>query len=74
MNGDHVLCICGKMLKSQGKLYDNKITATVMSNLGGSQIHGKQGISVDVTGVGDRYVLESMLKTGSVLEENSRDI
>ena len=67
MNGDHVLCICGKMLKSQGKLYDNKITATVMSNLGVHKYMEKQGISVDVTGVGDRYVLESMLKTGSVL-------
>ena len=63
-----------KDLKSQGKLYDNKITATVMSNLGVHKYMEKQGISVDVTGVGDRYVLESMLKTGSVLEENSRDI
>ena len=67
LNGDHVLCICGKMLKSQGKLYDNKITATVMSNLGVHKYMEKQGISVDVTGVGDRYVLESLLKTGSVL-------
>ena len=67
LNGDHVLCICGKMLKSQGKLPDNKITATVMSNLGVHKFAAKEGISVDVTGVGDRYVLESMLKTGSVL-------
>lgn len=67
LNGDHVLCICGKMLKSKGKLPDNKITATVMSNLGVHKFAEKEGISVDVTGVGDRYVLESMLKTGSVL-------
>ncbi len=67
LDGDYVLCICGKMLKSQGKLPDNKITATVMSNLGVHKFAEKEGMSVDVTGVGDRYVLESMLKTGSVL-------
>ena len=67
LNGDHVLCICGRMLLEQGRLYDKKITATVMSNLGVHKFMKELGASVDVTGVGDRYVLESMLKTGSVL-------
>lgn len=67
IDGDRVLCICGSMLKEQGKLYDDKITATVMSNIGLHKYLAGKGISVDVTGVGDRYVLESMRETGSVL-------
>jgi len=67
VDGDRILCICGKMLKDQGRLYDDKLTATVMSNIGLHKYLEEQGISVDVTKVGDRYVLESMLETGSVL-------
>ena len=67
LNGDHVMCICGKYLKSQGHLKDDTITATVMSNLGLHKYAEKQGMKVNVTSVGDRYVLESMLETGSVL-------
>ncbi len=56
------------MLKDAGQLAANKVTATVMSNIGFHQyIIGKVGAEVDVTAVGDRYVLESMLKTGCVL-------
>ena len=43
------------------------MTATVMSNIGFHKDMEAAGISVDVTGVGDRYVLESMLKTGCVI-------
>lgn len=67
IDGDRVMCICGEKLKKDGTLYDNKITATVMSNIGLHKHLESKGISVDVTGVGDRYVLESMLETGSVL-------
>ncbi len=67
IDGDRVMCICGEKLKNDGALFDNKITATVMSNIGLHKHLEKLGISVDVTGVGDRYVLESMLQTGSVL-------
>ena len=67
IDGDRVLCICGTLLKEQGRLYDNKITATVMSNIGLHKYLESKGISVDVTAVGDRYVLESMRSTGSVL-------
>lgn len=67
LDGDRVICICGEMLKNDGLLYDNKVTATVMSNIGLHKHLAELGISVDVTGVGDRYVLESMLQTGSVL-------
>ena len=67
MDGDKLMCICAEHLKKKGKLPDNKITATVMSNLGLHKYMESIGCTVDITGVGDRYVLESMLKTGCVL-------
>jgi phosphoglucosamine mutase len=67
IDGDRVLCICGRMLKAEDRLFDDRITATVMSNIGLHKYLEENGISVDVTNVGDRYVLESMLETGSVL-------
>ena len=67
IDGDRVLCICGKYLKDIGKLAEGKITATVMSNIGLHKYLEQHGIDVDVTKVGDRYVLESMLQTSSVL-------
>lgn len=67
IDGDRVLCICGKYLKDIGKLAEGKITATLMSNIGLHKYLEQHGIDVDVTKVGDRYVLESMLQTGSVL-------
>ena len=67
IDGDRVLCICGKYLKSKGLLATDKITATVMSNIGLHKHLKEYGIGVDVTKVGDRYVLESMRETGSVL-------
>ena len=67
IDGDRVLCICGKYLKSKGLLATDKITATVMSNIGLHKHLKEYGIGVDVTKVGDRYVLESMRETGSML-------
>ena len=67
MDGDKLMCICAEHLKKKGKLPDNKVTATVMSNLGLHKYMESIGCTVDVAGVGDRYVLESMLKTGCVL-------
>ena len=34
IDGDKLICICAKMLKDEGKLKDDKVTATVMSNIG----------------------------------------
>ncbi|WP_415931406.1 phosphoglucosamine mutase [Zhenpiania hominis] len=65
--GDKVICICAKMLKNAGELVDDKVTATVMSNLGFHKYIESMGCSVDVTSVGDRYVLESMINTGCVI-------
>jgi len=67
IDGDKMMCICAKMLKDTGELPDNKVTATVMSNLGFHKALEDIGCSADVTAVGDRYVLERMLKTGCSL-------
>ncbi|MGI6752018.1 MAG: phosphoglucosamine mutase [Anaerovoracaceae bacterium] len=67
VDGDKMLYICAKMLKEKGKLADNRVVATVMSNLGFHKAMEGAGCRVEVTQVGDRYVLENMLKTGSVI-------
>ena len=67
IDGDRVIFICAQMLKEAGLLKDNKVTVTVMSNLGFHKTCKEHGMSVDVTTVGDRYVLEQMVKTGCVI-------
>lgn len=67
VDGDRTICICAGMLKARGELVGNRITATVMSNLGLHKETEKMGCSVDITDVGDRYVLERMVETGCVL-------
>ncbi|HDK7168428.1 TPA: phosphoglucosamine mutase [Clostridium botulinum] len=62
INGDFILAICGKELKKQGKLKKNTIVVTVMSNLGLDIAMKKEEINTIKTKVGDRYVLEEMLK------------
>ncbi len=67
IDGDKLICICAKMLKNAGELKDGRVTATVMSNIGFHKYIEAMGCTVDVTGVGDRYVLESMIQTGCVI-------
>ena len=67
IDGDRVIAICARMLKEQGRLAENKATVTVMSNIGFHKAMEESGIDVDVTSVGDRYVLEQMLKSGCVI-------
>ncbi|MGI6721629.1 MAG: phosphoglucosamine mutase [Anaerovoracaceae bacterium] len=67
IDGDKLICICAKRLKEEGRLVDDKVTATVMSNIGFHKYIESIGCKVDVTSVGDRYVLESMLRTGCVI-------
>lgn len=67
LDGDKTIAICAKRLKNKGILKDNKVTVTVMSNIGFHKAMEKEGIEVDVTTVGDRYVLEKMLETGCVI-------
>ena len=75
ISGDRVLCLCAKALKAQGKLKDDYLVATVMSNLGLRDALAEDGIKLDVSGVGDRLVIESMRKNGySLGGENSGHI
>lgn len=64
VEGDQIMAICGLFMKQQGKLKKDTITATVMSNLGFFQMGKRENINIEQTKVGDRYVLERMLKCG----------
>lgn len=64
IDGDHVLAICGTCLKEKGKLKNNTIVGTVMTNLGLDICLKEKNIDIVKTNVGDRYVLEEMLKSG----------
>ena len=64
IDGDMLLAIFGQYLKEKGKLNNNTITATIMSNLGLNKFAKNNDITLKQTKVGDRYVLEEMLKNG----------
>jgi phosphoglucosamine mutase len=67
INGDGVLLAVARYLKSQNKLKGNRVVATSMSNLGLERILDREGISLARTSVGDRYVLEEMIRSGNVI-------
>jgi phosphoglucosamine mutase len=60
LTGDQALAICSAVLKKEGKLTNNLVVRTVMSNLGLSVTFQKLGIDSVFARVGDRYVLEEM--------------
>ena len=62
IDGDIIMAIISNYLKSKGKLRNNTLVATVMSNLGLKKYAEKNDINFVQTKVGDRYVLEEMLK------------
>jgi phosphoglucosamine mutase len=64
VDGDEIMAICGNYLMKKGKLAKNTIVVTVMTNLGFSLMGEKEGIHVEKTKVGDRYVLENMRENG----------
>lgn len=64
IDGDKLIAICAKAYKEQGKLKKNTAVVTVMSNLGFSYFAEDNGIKMQTTKVGDRYVLEKMLEGG----------
>lgn len=67
IDGDYVLAICGKYLKEKGRLNNNAIVGTVMSNLGLRKFCESENINFVATKVGDRYVLEEMLDKDYVI-------
>jgi phosphoglucosamine mutase len=60
VDGDHILAILALAARDEGRLRDDTVVATVMSNLGFVQAMDAAGITVLQTAVGDRYVLEAM--------------
>jgi phosphoglucosamine mutase len=67
VNGDGVLLAVARHLKSQNKLKGDRVVATSMSNLGLERVLARDGITLARTSVGDRYVLEEMLRSGNVI-------
>jgi len=66
-NGDVIMAILARHLKSRGELPGNRVVTTVMSNLGFRMAMQGMGLEVVETPVGDRYVLEQMRRTGAGL-------
>ncbi len=67
IDGDHILAICGLYLHKQKKLKNNTVVGTIMTNMGLDVFLRKEGINIVKTTVGDRYILEEMVKSDYVL-------
>jgi phosphoglucosamine mutase len=67
ITGDQTLLICARMLKDQGRLKNDLLVSTVMSNLGLRVACRKYGFRYHASKVGDRYVLEDMIRLGGVV-------
>ncbi len=67
VDGDRIMLLCALLLKEQGLLTDNKVVATVMSNLGFHQAARNYGLNLEIASVGDRYVLEMMKEKNACL-------
>ncbi|WP_367567043.1 phosphoglucosamine mutase [Lacrimispora sp.] len=67
VDGDAILYICGKYMKEQGTLKNNKVVTTIMSNFGLYKAFEREGIEYDKTAVGDKYVYENMAAYGNCL-------
>ena len=67
VDGDLILYVCGKYLKEQGRLNNDTIVTTIMSNLGLYKACDKVGIKYEKTAVGDKYVYENMVQNNHCL-------
>ncbi len=67
VDGDQIMGIVGVYMRDQGKLKNNTIVATVMSNLGFFKMGEREHLNIEQTKVGDRYVLERMREIGASL-------
>ena len=67
VDGDYIMAILATAWKNEGRLKQDTIVGTVMSNLGFMKSMQQLGINVPVTQVGDRYVLEEINNAGFVL-------
>lgn len=64
VDGDQIMAIIGSHMKRQGILKQDTVVVTVMTNLGFTLMGAREGLNVEKTKVGDRYVLEHMLEHG----------
>ena len=64
IDGDLILYICGHNMKEHGKLTNNTVVTTIMSNFGLYKAFDKAGINYEKTNVGDKYVYENMQQNG----------
>ena len=64
IDGDLILYVCGRYMKEHGKLTNNTVVTTVMSNFGLYKAFDKVGINYEKTNVGDKYVYENMQQNG----------
>ncbi|MBQ6507971.1 MAG: phosphoglucosamine mutase, partial [Flexilinea sp.] len=64
VTGDHILYIYGLYMKERGKLLNNTVVTTVMSNFGLYKALDAVGINYEKTKVGDKYVYENMIENG----------
>ena len=64
LTGDHIIYIYGLYMKERGKLVNNKVVTTVMSNFGLYKALDKAGIEYEQTKIGDKYVYENMIQNG----------
>jgi len=67
LNGDHTLFVCTKFMKDNGRLKSNWVVGTIMSNMGLELSLREMGVNLFRTQVGDKYVLDEMIKLGSNL-------
>ena len=67
LDGDFIMLICALAQKAKGTLAQNAVVVTVMSNLGLHLALKEAGITIFQTQVGDRYVMEELLRTGAKL-------
>ncbi len=67
VDGDLILYVCGKYLMENGRLNNNTIVTTIMSNLGLYKACDKAGIKYEKTAVGDKYVAENMAQNNHSL-------
>ncbi|MDL1964281.1 MAG: phosphoglucosamine mutase [Deltaproteobacteria bacterium] len=67
ITGDQILAICAKNMKKRGRLKNNTVVSTIMSNMGLGIALEDMGIKHIKAKVGDRYVIESMIHSGAVL-------
>lgn len=64
VNGDHIMAICAKYMKSTGSLKKDTVVSTIMSNMGLEIALKREQCAIIRTKVGDRYVLEEMISNG----------